>query len=371
LEDVSVWLFFDRGSPVQNTYIIGSITADRYLTVPGTKLHAMRVFMECLDGRQTLSEIERTMLRDHGLQVDVGAMYRKFRGAGLLADGTAPPAGDIEHMSATVLRLPIDGLLRFLKKISPFAVLLACLGALTIAAAAVLSVLDPRSTRLMAVSAGDQSLATAAGYFLLVAPCSVLLHELSHCFAAARWRVLTGSVRLCLYLGVFPIVALKFAGLYTLPARGRLTVWSAGVFANLSIAAAALVALVTVSPHSPVLEMVLTINWFMTILNLVPLLPTDGYFLLTTLTRDPNVRVRAWDLLRHPFRSRSKRSSWFVLVYLVSTIWFLASTFWHHLLRVVNRRGQFPPWQSLLSLLLLALFVLTIWRMLRRTEESK
>jgi Zn-dependent protease len=219
----------------------------------------------------------------------------------------------------------------------------------------------------MAQSTGRESMLRTAGLAVAVAAVSVVVHELSHCLVAARWGVLRATLRVHLYLGVMPLVALKFAGLYTLPARGRTAVWSAGVFANLSIAAGALLGLRYGWPGSALLDVAATINWLMVILNLMPLTPTDGYFLLATWTNDPNVRVRTWQWLRRPFRSGQHRPSWFLLAYLVSTVWLLLSTFWHHASRIFSSRTA--TWQSALSILALALLVVSLWRGLRHKED--
>ena len=238
-----------------------------------------------------------------------------------------------------------------------------------IAVAVVFCFLNPGAAGLMRGFDWDGSLMPFTGLAIVVTPLSIVLHELSHCFAASVWGIRRGTLRVHLYLGIFPIVALKFAGLYTLPSRGRIVVWSAGVFTNLSIAAVSRIALDTVVPHSPVLEVAVTVNWLMAILNLVPLLPTDGYFLLTTLTRNPNVRVQAWDLLRNPFRLRQMRSSWLVLVYFAATIYFLIAAFWHYAVRLVNYGGRFASWQSWLSVLFLGLFVFMLIQNLRKKGE--
>jgi Zn-dependent protease len=205
---------------------------------------------------------------------------------------------------------------------------------------------------------------------VLVGLLSIVLHELSHCFVASRWGILTGTLRIQLYLGTIPIVGLKLAGLYTLPPRGRLAVWSAGVFTNLSITAAALLALRTVAPGSAALGLTAAINWLLAVFNLMPLLPTDGYFMLCTLVKDSNVRVRAWNWVRRPFHHDRKRPSVFVLAYIVATVWLLLNTRLHLVLRVVNAGDHNPRWQSGLAVLLLALFLATLWRTLRRTEET-
>jgi len=175
-------------------------------------------------------------------------------------------------------------------------------------------------------------------------------------------------VRVQLYLGTIPIVGLKLAGLYTLPPRGRLAVWSAGIFTNLSLTAAALLGMKAVAPGSVALELTAAVNWLLAVFNLMPLLPTDGYFVLCTLVKDSNVRVRAWDWVRRPFHKGRKRPSVFVLAYIIATLGLLLNTLYHLTLRIVNAGTHNARWQSAVSLALLALFLVTLWRTFRRNE---
>jgi hypothetical protein len=102
LDDVSVWLLYPRGSRSEAVYTVGSITADRYLAVPGSKLPAVQAFMHQLNGQQTLGEIQAAMIRDHGIQLDVAALHRKFSRAGLLA--SHGQGATSREMSTTFLR---------------------------------------------------------------------------------------------------------------------------------------------------------------------------------------------------------------------------------------------------------------------------
>ena len=371
LEDVSVWLLYPRGSRSEEVYTVGSITADRYLAVPGSKLPAVQAFMHQLNGQKTLDEIQAAMIRENGLQLDVAALHRKFSRAGLLAQGSGQ-AGDIQEMSTTFLRLPIDRLLRWFQLFSPAMMPMVFLGAAVIAAAIVLLLLEPSFLRLMAMpTVGNLSHVRTVALAVLIGLLSITLHELSHCFAASRWGILTGTLRVQLYLGTIPIVGLKLAGLYTLSPRGRLAVWSAGVFTNLSIMAGALVAIRTIAPGSVALGLTAAINWLLAIFNLMPLLPTDGYFMLCTLVKDSNVRVRAWSWVRRPFHHDRKRPSLFVLAYIVATVWLLLNTLRHLAMRIVNVGPGNPRWQSAFALVLLAMFLVTLWRTFRRTEDSE
>jgi Zn-dependent protease len=245
------------------------------------------------------------------------------------------------------------------------------LGGALIVAAIGLLVVAPSFLHLMATpTATDMSKIGTAALAVLIGLLSITLHELSHCFVASRWGILTGTLRIQLYLGTIPIVGLKLAGLYTLPPRGRLAVWSAGVFTNLSITAAALLAIRTVAPGSAALGLTAAINWLLAVFNLMPLLPTDGYFMLCTLVKDSNVRVRAWSWVRRPFHHDRQRPSVFVLAYIVATVWLLLNTLRHLAMRIVNA-GRNPRWQSAFALMLLVLFLVTLWRTFRRTEDTE
>src|SRR6476469_1926822 len=109
LGDVGEWLFHQRGT--ESTYIVGSVPVDRYLTVPESKLPAVRAFMRRLNGENTLDDIHRDLIQERGLEVDVLALYRKFFYAGLLAEDARTAVGDIQQSSATLIRVPIGGLL--------------------------------------------------------------------------------------------------------------------------------------------------------------------------------------------------------------------------------------------------------------------
>jgi Zn-dependent protease len=366
LDDLDVWLFYPSSPGREEVYIVGSITADRYLTVPGSKLAAVRAFIAELDGQRSLDQAREGMMRERGVEIDVEALYRKFERAGLVVGQSGKPRGDLERASAELLRLPIDRLLRGLGRLAPLAPIVMWLGAAAIAAALMFAALDPAFRRPIGVRFALEGGLAAA---LAIGTVSIAVHELSHCYAASCWGIASGTVKVQLYLGVIPIVGLKLAGLYTLPPRGRLAIWGAGVFFNLTAAAAALLAL-RAAPGSALLSMTASFNWILVVFNLMPLLPTDGYFMLSTLVRDSNVRVRAWDWLRRPFRQR-RRPSAFVLAYVLATVWLLSST----LLRLVGGIAQAANgsslWRSAASAGLLILFLVTLRRAFRPREGAE
>jgi hypothetical protein len=328
--------------------------------------------MHRLTGENTLNDIRRDLIREHGLEVDVFSLYRKFFRAGLLARDARAASGDIQESSATLIRVRIDRLLCLLQRASFVARPLLWIAAALIVLALLAVLGDSSLLRLAADSPfPGPSILGNIWLSLLIGCVSVLAHELSHCFAAAAWGIVNGILRIELYLGVIPVIGLKLTGLYTLPANGRLAVWSAGVVANLALVGTAALLLKTVLPGSATLELALTINWLLAVFNLIPVLTTDGYFLLSTLVKDSNVRVRAWDWVRGPFRRDRERPSWFVLFYMIATGCLLLSTLLHLALRIAYTQSRYPLLESTLSGLLLAFCVVMLWRTICRKEESQ
>src|SRR5690242_14700393 len=107
VEDLQIWPFYPRKAGREAVFSVGSISADRYLTVPDSTLPAVRAFIEQLDGERTLSDARERMLRQHGVDLDVEALYRKFSRAGLTVEHSRPESGDIETASAELLRAPL------------------------------------------------------------------------------------------------------------------------------------------------------------------------------------------------------------------------------------------------------------------------
>ena len=95
LDDLDVWLFYPGSSGREEVYIVGSVKADRYLTVPGSKLAAVRAFIGQLDGQHSLDQARGRLIREQGVEIDVEALYRKFERTGLAVEQPEKSRGDL------------------------------------------------------------------------------------------------------------------------------------------------------------------------------------------------------------------------------------------------------------------------------------
>lgn len=90
---------------------------------------------------------------------------------------------------------------------------------------------------------------------------------------------------------------LKIPGIYTLTKKQRIVVWSSGVFANLLLSATALLLGQCVGGGGAIIANLCTMtNISLVLFNLSPLLPLDGYFLLSTIINQPNLRKNSFGM---------------------------------------------------------------------------
>jgi hypothetical protein len=96
--------------------------------------------------------------------------------------------------------------------------------------------------------------------------------------------------------------------MYTVPPRNRLRIWAAGPVASLALG---LAALGLACAPSPELLRVWLIrvgigNLLVAAWNVCPLLPSDGYFIASTIMRQTNWRLRSWRELLLCIRQRRR-----------------------------------------------------------------
>ena len=121
------------------------------------------------------------------------------------------------------------------------------------------------------------------------------------------------------YLAVIPVFVIRIPGIYLITPSKRIRVWAAGMWGSLALAAMAALALRFADvplPWQQLLARVAIANAFVAAANLIPFLPTDGYFIFSTVFRQANLRQRAWREFKELLRF-GRMGSGFVFAYLV------------------------------------------------------
>lgn len=123
------------------------------------------------------------------------------------------------------------------------------------------------------------------------------VHELGHAYTATRYGCDVPTIGLAL-LVLWPVLYTETSSTWVLQSRRqRLAVGAAGMLAELTLAAYALMAwsLLTDGPIRSAVFLLATTTWILTLLvNLNPLMRFDGYFLLSDLLEIPNLQSRGF-----------------------------------------------------------------------------
>lgn len=136
----------------------------------------------------------------------------------------------------------------------------------------------------------------------------LLVHELAHASACVRCGVRHGPIGFAIYL-VFPAFYTDVSEIWSLPARDRMVVDSAGIYT--SLASATLTAVSYLLTGNPVFALLTTLYDITVILNMNPFIRMDSYWLFSDILGVPNLmdsnrEITVW-LLRSALRRPAVR----------------------------------------------------------------
>lgn len=304
VDGIGAHRLFERKSGT-DTWILGSTDLDRYITLPGTVLEPIRHAVLLLDGTRTATEVRDQLREEHAWDLDVESLLVRLRQAGLVRgiDGRVPSMlTDIERVSIPVFRISLGELGQWIERHVPAlaAIWFVCLGGIALFGTLALCLLPSPAPVIGRVE---------VQWVVLGAVASLLFHELSHGLAALREGLRPTQLTGGLYFGYIPMLYLRIPGIYTVSRSARARIWVAGCVFNASVVFAGLAATRLLLPDGEMASWWTTmIAWNLTLLfvNLLPFLPTDGYFLLCTLFKEHNVRGQAWRMTRQWLRGKGQ-----------------------------------------------------------------
>lgn len=330
VEDVQAWILYSK--PGGDLYCVGSLEQDRFISVPEGKLPLVLDVIHLFDGAHSLEWIKAYCRRELGQDIDAMHLYQLLSNADLIASPTPQHVfkGEFRRYSIDLVDLPTR---RFFEWLQPIArCLLSPLLLLSILV--ILGGMLTFNTSFLAAEKVYQIQGSfLAGYLVLMLAglASLAIHELAHAFVGAACGVATRHIKLALYMGFVPYLYTEVAGLYTLPPGKRIRVWAAGCYVNLCLGCIGLIVYRLAGPSLPlvvtqVIHKMTLANFLMIAGNLSPLMPTDGYFIISTLIKRVNIRTNAFDEFLKWLRGKENRLRGGLLVYFLATLAILAGT---------------------------------------------
>lgn len=365
--DIRAWVLYEKAEG--NLYCVGSLEQDKFIAVPQSKIALVLEIAAWFDGLRSIDWIQEYYLRERQQQIDVTRVYQLLSEANLIADPkpTYVFRGEFKRFSVDVLDFNVRGFFertgphirKIFKPILFLTLLVILLGMASFR-------LEYSSTQnLLAVQNSY-----TAGFLILVliGPLLTFIHEFAHAFTAVVYGAQPRHLKAAMYLGL-PTFYTEIAGMYTLKPQDRIKVWAAGCYGNLCFGSAMLLLYRLLPPDaSPALgQIVLKVSLgslFAIIGNLFPLLPTDGYFIVSTLIKRVNLRTNAFQEFLNWLRGKDSKFRGGIVVYFLASSFLLLGVlilqvkwFIEIVLELLGGSGN---WQSLLSNLTLPVIALLV-----------
>jgi len=329
VSDIQAWVLYERAD--EDLYCIGSLERDKYIAVPASKVPLVLNFVAMLDGNHSLEMASTELERVYGQKADLLQLYRLLTSANLI-ESPAPAQifqGEFRRFSLDLLILNARHFFEAVQPVAKRSVKPLFFLALIIIFLGMFSV----NNRLLAhqgIFMVRQSF--LLGYIVLAlgSVFSLLCHELAHAFVASAHGAVTRTIRVALYMGFIPYFYTEIAGIYTLKPAQRIHIWLAGSYANLFLGCLGLLVfhwLGSVLPQEAnqiIIKLILA-NFFTIVGNLSPLMPTDGYFIVSTLLKQVNIRTNAlFEFLKWARGEKNQLRSWILIYFLLTSVIILA-----------------------------------------------
>ncbi len=321
--DISSWLLFEKSE--KKTYCIGSIERDKYIEAPEHLKDAIMCCIKHFDGSSSIEEIKTIVQEQYNYKIEVDELYNILCKANLIvnADASMVEKQEFDILSSAIFKMNLQKLYPFFNMVKKivfpyglyFTGIIIFLSIINVARYANIF-LSPSTYKVQ----NSYLLSGVIAIFFTVV--SLIIHELSHAVTAYKYGLKPSKLFFSTYMGFSLMVYLKIPGIYTLKPKQRVYVWLAGIYANLFLFSSCILLYSLVNWDIKNIFIIAAIpNISFVLSNLSPLLPLDGYFVLSTLLKRPNLRKGSFqEFKKWIFGEKNKFNGLVTLYFILSTL---------------------------------------------------
>ena len=296
-------------------YAIGSIERDRFIQVDESRKKIIQNIISLMDGQHSITDIEMIIERDNGSRVSVEELYNILKRADLLYEQGNQDVikNEFDVLGIKVFEIPLNKFKKTFASLSNLATPLYVVAIIAFFLTSIFCVLNYSSITVGSLLGFTDNYLRNIIITLLIMLFGVFFHELAHAIVASKCGIIPRKITLSLYLYISPIIYIKLPGLYTIKPKARIIVWGAGIVTNMIFACIGLFFSILLKDYGisenviSIIDRFWYINSLLAIANLCPLLPLDGYFMLATVLKIPNLRRGAFNVLRMSIKEKKVR----------------------------------------------------------------
>lgn len=302
VKDINVWTLFEKENG--NIYCVGSKEKDRFIMAQDYNKDAIYHFTKDLDGSHSVGELIEN--RNKKYAFNVKKLLEILGRAGLIenANGNIIEKQELDKLSLEIYKGDLTKQYNFYNKIEKF------IFPFGLKLSKILIVLGILSSIInIPVFYNSDSYNIFDSYELGViviminSTITLFLHEFSHILVGHYKGLQPKNFVISLYMYITPIVYVKTPGIYTLKPRDRIEIFSAGIYMNLVLFSLDMV-IFTITQNSIFILCAIP-NLFQIVTNISPFMPLDGYLMLSTILKLPNMRKNSFKLLKNIIKKPS------------------------------------------------------------------
>lgn len=318
---IEINILFHRKSG--DIYCIGSRQSDRYIHAPAYEADIIYSTLQYMDGTLSLSEIQAKVDLNpiYNNKVDVDHIYHICLNAGLIevADGeeVQHKTDEFELMLVNLKDFGLSKLYPFFHKIAVFLPIIVTIMIGIDLVAFLLAFKEPKIFPWNAVFSDTRALV----YMWVIQLFSLVLHEFSHSIVGYRYGIKPKSFSIAVFYYCSLIFFIKLPGIYFKTPQERVKIWVAGMFTNLFLASFFYYLFLLSSGQLQVFAAVGVVSNILLILNnVMPFFYSDGYYLLSTLLKSPNLRKKSLFQFKKLIKGKFTRDTIVYWIYLIVTV---------------------------------------------------
>lgn len=280
-----------------NIYCIGSRNSDKYLYAPHLEANTIYFILHEIDKGKRIMDIMELVEEKYSLTPeDFNAVIQKCKKVGLIKISEKEEIKkDIDEFELMMVKLKEFSL----KKMYPIFSFIS--GYMRIIAAIMTCVIFVTLFFFISYDGISNfpwedifSKTNALFYMWVIQFLSLVMHEFSHAIVGYKYGARPKSFSIAIFYYTMLIFYIRLPGIYFQNEKERIKIWIAGVFMNLFLASCFwILFLKTESELKLFFAVGAASNIILILNNILPFFYSDGYYVLTTFLKTPNLRKRS------------------------------------------------------------------------------
>lgn len=306
----------------ETVYCLGTVESDKYVYANEKQANLLFVVLSYMDGTRTLDEIKKEVQETYNVEVDINKIYNLFLHSGILIKPKEvrinKKSDELEFLLSDVKEISLKKLYKIFDIISKhfkFVILTMLLMCLTLFYTSI--VFNNKSIVWNIILSNFRIII----YLVILSFSSIFLHEMAHAIVAYHYGLKPKSVTFSIYAYSGFLFYVKLPGIYFLKPNTRIKIWSAGVLMNLFLSSLFFTIFVFTSGEiSLIASLGFILNLISVFTNLIPLFYSDGYYILMTLLKKPNLRKKSFWGAISLIKEKPSRETIIYWLYMIVTV---------------------------------------------------